>query len=299
MVTDSSLEKRKFDTGRLIARFNAAAPGYDAVADLQKYVGEQLLERMEMMRIKPERILDLGSGTGIFSRTLARNYPATKVIELDIAEKMLATSRSRARRFFSRQQYVCAEAERVPLSPVSVDMVFSNLMLQWSHDYDKLFSEIFRVLDRNGLFIFSTFGPDTLRELRESWALVDDYVHVNPFEDMHNLGDALVRAGFADPVMESDCVRVDYPDVHALMKDLKGLGAQNVNLGRRPSLLGKDRFRKMLKAYEDFREQGRLPATYEVIYGHAWMPSVHSRRGAGGTVTVPVDVLRKSKHRRP
>ncbi len=282
------------DKAGLIAGFNAAAAGYDAVAGLQKYVGDQLLDRLDMMKISARKILDLGSGTGSFSRILAKRYPAARIIQADIAENMLRMSRSKSKRFFSRQSYVCADAEQIPLVPHSTDMVFSNLMLQWSHDLDRLFTEVFRISSRNGLFIFSTFGPDTLNELRECWARTDRYVHVNSFADMHDVGDALVRTGFADPVMETDYMRVDYDDVYALMRDLKNLGAHNVNMGRRRSLTGKNRFIKMQQEYEKLKKGGKLPATYELIFGHAWMPAVHSRKTADGTVSIPVDVLRKA-----
>jgi malonyl-CoA O-methyltransferase len=194
---------------------------------------------------------------------------------------MLRHSRKSGRRFFSKQSYLCADAEHLPLAPQSLDMVFSNLMLQWCQDPRRLFSGLARALKPGGLFIFSSLGPDTLHELRACWEAADDLPHVNSFVDMHDLGDSLIRAGFTDPVMETDRLILTYDDVDTLMQDLKRLGAHNVHAGRRKALTGKGRFDRVRELYERSRRQGKLPATYEVVYGHAWL-TMHAGGGQAG-----------------
>ncbi|MCP4000583.1 MAG: methyltransferase domain-containing protein, partial [Gammaproteobacteria bacterium] len=191
----------------------------------------------------------------------------------DLSMEMLNQSRSQDSRFFSKQQYICGDTESLPLVKSSADLVFSSLMLQWCNDLDAVFAQIKSTLTNHGLFLFATLGPDTLRELRLSWAEVDAEVHVNTFIDMHDVGDALVRAGFVEPVMDVEQITITYEDCFSLMKDLKTLGANNADIERHKGLTGKNKMKKMMVAYENFRFEGRLPATYEVIYGHAWAPA--------------------------
>ena len=154
----------------------------------------------------------------------------------------------------------------------SAELIFSSLMLQWCNDLDAVFVRIKSTLKKQGLFLFATLGPDTLKELRTSCAAADDVVHVNTFIDMHDVGDALVRAGFVEPVMDVENIIMTYDDCSSLMKDLKTLGANNVDAERHKGLTGKSKIKNMIASYENFRSNGRLPATYEVVYGHAWAP---------------------------
>jgi malonyl-CoA O-methyltransferase len=175
---------------------------------------------------------------------------------------------------FARQRFICADAESLPLADNSVDFIFSNLTLQWCGDLDTTFQEFKRILRPNGLLMFSTFGPDTLKELRASWCAAEGnenpVSHVNPFLDMHDIGDALLRSGLADPVMDVENFTLTYKDAYQLMRELKAIGAHTVADGRRQGLTGKARLKAMLDAYEGFRRDDLLPATYEVVYGHAW-----------------------------
>ncbi len=276
--------------------FNLAVDYYEEVATLQQTIAGRLLDRLELININPEKILDLGSGTGSPARLLAKRYRKAKIFQGDIAFDMLCYSRKQSSRFFSRQHYACVDAERLPFADSSIDLAYSNMMLQWCNDIDRVFDEVNKVLGKNGLFIFSTLGPDTLAELRESWAAVDDIVHVNAFIDMHDIGDALTRVGYEQPVMETDIFTLTYADVHALMKELKQLGAHNVNRGRRRTLTGKKRFKQMTATYEEKRSQGKLPATYEVIYGHAWRANtVATGLIDPHVVTIPVSALKRHK----
>jgi malonyl-CoA O-methyltransferase len=273
---------------RRLARrsFEHAAAHYDAAAVLQQEVARRLLERLDFMRLQPRRVLDLGCGTGQCIRGLMSRYRAAEVVALDVALPMLAQARQRGR-WLRRPRCVCADAESLPFADASFDLVFSNLMLQWCPDPEPVFGELQRVLRPGGLLLFTSFGPDTLRELRDSWSRVDGYTHVNAFQDMHDVGDALVRARFAEPVMDVERLTVTYPDVWQLMRELKQIGAHNVTAGRRRGLTGKARMQRLVQAYEAFRRDGVLPASYEIVNGHAW------GTGDGRIVQVPVDQVRR------
>ena len=261
------------DKAAIRRNFNGAAGSYDQVAILQQAVGERLLQRLEAIKLKPAYIMDLGSGTGNLSMLLARRYETAHVLQLDLAVNMLLTARRKNRRA-SRQYLLCGDAENLPLADNSVDFSFSNLTLQWIARLDQAFAELYRSLRPGGLLLFSTFGPDSLMELRNSWSRVDDYVHVNAFTDMHDVGDALVRAGFVDPVMETETFTLVYDSGRSLMRELKTLGAGNVNAGRRRSLTGKHKLQAMLEEYANRYGNDGLPATFEAVYGHAWVPEV-------------------------
>ena len=277
------------DGGRVRRSFGRAARGYDAAAILQSRVRTELLDRLEVVRIEPTVVLDLGAGTGHASLALKRRYRGAQVVALDLAPGMLQEA-GRRQTLLRRFRRVCADAAALPLGTASVDLVFSNLMLQWCNDPDAVFRECRRVLKPGGLLTFTTFGPDTLVELRRAWAAADDgHTHVNRFIDMHDLGDALVRSGLVEPVMDVERYTLTYATVRDLMRDLKAIGAHNANAGRPRGLTGKGALERMAAEYETHRREGRLPATYEVVFGHAWAPVTPSRaRGAPAEVTVPI-----------
>jgi malonyl-CoA O-methyltransferase len=198
--------------------------------------------------------------------------------------------------FFRRFERVCADVRQLPFSDASVDIAVSNLMLQWCDDLDAAFREVRRVLKPDGLFAFTTFGPDTLRELRAAWAAVDGYSHVNTFIDMHDIGDALVRAGLTEPVLDVERVTLTYKDVLSLMRDLKVIGAHNVTAGRPRGLTGRGALRRVEAAYEPARRSGLIPATYEVVYAAAWGSA--GKRAAGvvdGEVRIPAGSIRRRR----
>ena len=257
------------DRARLRAAFERASGGYEAAASLQARVAAELLQRLELLRFSPGVVLDLGSGTGRVTRELKRRYPRARVIALDIAPGMLREAR-RHQRPWRRFDRVCGDALRLPLRDGSIDLIFSNLMLQWCEPLAAALSEARRVLAPGGFLSFSTFGPATLYELRTAWAEADGYNHVNHFPDMHEVGDGLVRAGLMEPVLDADRFELGYPDVLTLMRDLKAIGAHNVTAGRPRALAGRERLTRVQRAYEAFRRDEGLPATYEVIYGASW-----------------------------
>jgi len=257
------------DRARLRASFERASRGYEAAAGLQAQIATELLERLELFRFAPQVVLDLGSGTGRVTGELKRRYPRACVIALDLAPGMLREAR-RHRRPWRRFERVCGDALRLPLADGSVDLIFSNLMLQWCEPLAVALAEVRRVLRPGGFFALSTLGPDTLHELRSAWAQADGYNHVNRFADMPEVGDALMRAGLMEPVLDVDRIELGYPDVLSLMHDLKAIGAHNVTAGRPRALAGRSRLARVQQAYESFRRDQRLPATYEVIYGACW-----------------------------
>jgi malonyl-CoA O-methyltransferase len=259
----------RLDRAGVRASFDRASASYESAAGLQARVAAELLERLAVFAFEPRVVLDLGAGTGRVTRELKRRYRRALVIALDLAPGMLREAR-RHQQWWRRFERVCGDALRLPLADASVDVVFSSLMLQWCEPLDTALAECRRVLKPDGFFAFSTFGPDTLHELRGAWASADGYNHVNHFVDVHEVGDALVRAGLMEPVLDVDRVEVGYPDALSLMRDLKAIGAHNVTAGRPRALVGRARLKRMQDAYEAFRRDDRLPATYEVIYGASW-----------------------------
>ena len=277
MKNKEDKETRHFveiDRAAMRAAFEKAAPSYDAAAVLQQEVASRLVERMELMTMQPLSILDAGSGTGFVSHLLADRYPKAKITAVDLAINMLKQARNKRsfkQRWNKRFNYVNAEVENLPFADASVELVISSLTLQWCQDLPKVFSEFRRVLAPGGLLLFSSFGPDTLKELRQSWAAVNDEPHVNEFLDMHDVGDALLQSGFADPVMDMEMLTLTYKDVQSVMRDLKQIGAHNVMQGRSQSITGKNKLKKMIENYEQFRSNDMIPVSHEVVYGHAWV----------------------------
>jgi len=260
--------------------FEHAAATYDAAAALQNEVRTRMLGRLDYIKLAPRIILDAGCGTGNAVEGLLSRFSGSRVIAFDLALAM--ARRAHARRPWWRSVLeagrprlaaLCGDLERLPLASGSVDLAWSSLAVQWLGDPKRAFAEMHRVLAPGGLLLFSSVGPDTLKELRAAFAGVDGNVHVQTFLDMHDVGDRLLASGFADPVMDMEVITLTYADVKSLMRDLKALGTRNAMPGRADGLSGKERFAHMARNYEIFRRDGRLPATFEVVYGHAWKPA--------------------------
>ena len=286
----------RLDTRHIVTAFGRAAGTYARHAALQHDVEDLLLERLDYVRDAPARVLDVGSGPGRGTAALRKRFSAAHVVALDIAMPMLKQIRPGWLRPVGR---VCADARELPLADASIDVLYSSLCLQWIDDLPKLFAEFRRVLRPGAYVAFSTFGPDSLYELRAAWSAVDDTPHVSGFLDIAGVGDALIAAGFRDPVLDAEHFTLTYDDPFALMRDLKGIGATNADVRRVRGLTGKARLQRMIAAYEPFRADGKLPATYEVIFAHAWAPdSGQPRRGEAGEIaSFPVDQLRGSWRR--
>ncbi len=270
--------------------FDRAAASYDRSAFLQQEVARRLDEHLDEIKVQPEAILDAGCGTGSGVPLLRGRFPKARILGLDLAHGMVAHMtrqhgalsgwRGRMPALLSRMvsamsssgtglTALCADLEQLPLARDCVDMVWSSLTLQWV-DLPRAFSEVQRVLKPGGLFLFASLGPDTLHELRTASRGLDGYAHVNQFMDMHDVGDALLHAGFVNPVMEMERITLTYEELRGLLADIKGIGAHTVVAGRRAGLMGKEAWRTLAQNYEAFRRDGRLPATYEIVYGHAW-----------------------------
>jgi len=257
--------------------FEHAAAGYDAAAVLQNEICRRMLARLDYIKLEPATILDAGCGTGNAIPGFAERFPRASIVALDLALAMVRRARARRTGWLGRLGWrdgritaVCGDIERLPVASARADMVWSNLALQWVNEPPRAFAELRRVLRPGGLLMFSSFGPDTLKELRAAYAAADGLAHVHRFIDMHDLGDMLVKAGFADPVMDMEYVTLTYATVRDLMRDLKAIGAHNAARGRPAGLTGKSRLAAVERNYEALRRDGRLPATFEVIYGHAW-----------------------------
>jgi len=251
--------------------FNKAAKTYDDAAVLQKEVCSRLLEHLDPVKMQPEVILDVGAGTGFGVGLLMKRYKKANITAVDLAPEMLKMVAKQGS-WLRRPKLICADADHLPLADDSVDMIISSLMLQWSGDLERTFREFKRVLKPGGLLMFATFGPDTLMELRNSWAKVDTDGHVNQFADMHDVGDALLRCQFADPVMDREMLTLTYHKVTDLMRDLKSIGANTPSGGRRKGLMTANVLSAVEKAYESYRKNNVLPASYEIVYGQAWVP---------------------------
>ena len=291
------------DTPALARSFDRAGAGYDAAAQLQQRVRAELLGRLQFFALEPHTILDLGAGTCHGALELRRRYARARIIALDIAPGMLKAA---PRLLWPRRRFerVCADAYALPLASRSIDLVFSNLMLQWCDRPGLVFRELARVLKPGALLVFSSFGPDTLMELRRAWESADDAMHVSQFPDMAQLGAALMHAGLAEPVLDVEPQRMFYPDVHALMRELKRIGARNAASGRRRTLTGRGRLQHMLAAYETQRTAAGLPATFEVIFGAAFGAAAphgaapgdgHGDPAAAAGYSVPLAALGRSR----
>ena len=283
-----------FDAQHVRRAFGRAATTYTQHAALQREVEDRLLERLEYYPGDPARVLDVGCGPGRGSEVLRKRFSSAQVIALDLALPMLRRVRTGWRRPLAR---VCADARALPLPDTSIDVLYSNLCVQWIDDLPALFDEFRRVLRPGGYLALSTFGQDTLHELRTAWAAADNAPHVSAFAHIAQVGDALMAAGFRDPVLDADHFTLTYADAAGLMRELKFLGATNADVRRARGLTGKSRYRHVIDAYEPFRREGVLPATYEVISAHAFAPDAgQPRRGQGGEIaSFPVEKLRGSR----
>jgi malonyl-CoA O-methyltransferase len=259
-------------------RFDRAAPHFDEADFVHRYAARGLIERMSPMLVDVQRILDAGAATGAASRELADIYRRSHVIGIDRSANMLQRAKrersglARIPRLLRRSRLweVRACAAALPLRQGSIDLAFANMLLPWIHEVEPFFAEIGRVLRKDGLFVFSTLGPDSLLELRQAWASIDDYAHVNTFIDMHDVGDALLRAGLREPVLDTDYLTVRYRSADEFLADLTRAGARNSLERRRTSLTGKNRIATVKRILESSCDEGSLSFRLELVFGHAW-----------------------------
>ncbi len=292
---NAAMTSSAFDPQHIRRAFSRAAASYDAAAALQHEVEKRLLESLDYLGERvPQVVLDVGSGPAHAAATMKKRWPRAQVIALDQALPMLQQAKRHAGWWkpFGR---VCADARALPLAEHSVDVIFSNLCLQWVEDLPAVFAGFRRVLRPGGLLLCSSFGPDTLIELREAFAQADrETPHVSHFAPIAQFGDALMLAGFRDPVLDRDLFTLTYPDLTALMRELRSIGATNALHARRHTLTGRGRFAAASAAYAALRtSEGRLPSSWEVIYAHAWAPPPGTpiREAHGEIAAVPLSAI--------
>lgn len=282
-----------FDRAAIARAFDRAASRYDEVAVLQREVGLRMVKRLDYVTLQPKTILDLGCGTGFFTRVLRKKYTKSTVFGVDLAQSMIQHAQKRTR-WLSRTAFAVADAALLPFPDHTFDLIFANFVLQWCDDLDRVLVEIQRLLSPQGLLMFTTVGPDTLIELRQSFTAIEQPARIQTFLDMHDIGDALVRARCRDPVMDREMIRLHYDNPYDVLRDLKILGSRHVEKTRSGGLMTPRFLKRLLAAYETYRDrQGRIPASYEVIYGHAWggaPPSVTE-------ISIPLLQLKRSSER--
>lgn len=246
--------------------FEKAAQSYQQHSVLQDEVQIRLLDRLSVVEKTPEVVLDLGCGPGKAVPFIQQQWPDSQIIAMDVAQTMLQGAQH------GSMQKLCADTHGIPLQTASVDFIFSNLMLQWVLNLDLVFAEMRRILKPGGMVLLTTLGLETLIELKQAAFRADGGMHVNDFTDIREVGDRMLAAGFQNPVLDVDRITLTYSKVSGLLKDLKGVGAHNVRNDRQRTLTGKGFLQKLEQEYETFREDGVLPASYEVVYAMAWAP---------------------------
>lgn len=286
-----------FDQRHIRRAFSRSAAGYDAAAALQHEVEKRLMESLDYFALRrgqdaaaPSVVLDVGCGPAHAAAAMRKRWPKAQVVALDLALPMLREAKKQSG-WWKPFQRVCADLRALPLAEGTVDVLFCNLSLQWVDDLPAAFNGFRRVLKPGGLLVCSTFGPETLQELRDAFAHADAVPHVSPFPQIAQFGDALMMAGFRDPVLDRDRFTLTYDDLPALMRELRAMGATNALQHRRHTLTGRARFTAAARAYEPLRRaDGKLPSTWDVIYAHAWAPPPGAPiRGQGEDIaTVPL-----------
>ena len=265
----SSLNHNEINVRHVRSNFDRAATRFAKADFMHRVVANGLFERMQPMTLSPRLIVDLGSACGAASKRLAWQYPKARVLSVDLSAEMLKTSKKN-QRWFNRVRELQADATKLPLATGSVDIIFANLLLPWINHPPDVFEEVARVLRVDGLFMFSTLGPDSLAEFRTAWSEIDDGLHVHQFPDMHNLGDAVMRAGLSDPVLDVDCQRVTYKDTATLFAEMAAIGARNSLRDRRPTLTGKGRIKRFCQALRSWPDDNSIDLNLELVYGHAF-----------------------------
>jgi malonyl-CoA O-methyltransferase len=275
--------------------FDRAAQNYNEYAVVQQEIGERLFERLQFIKLNPETILDLGTGTGFLLPKLRSAFPRAAITAIDVSKESL----KQAEKTYPARNidFVQADANHLPFPDNSFDLIISNVMLPWSHDMMATFASALRVLKKNGLFIFTTVGLDTLQELRQAFATVDAQDHVNAFYDMHEIGDAMVQVGLADPVVDMEYLTVTYKNLPRLFEDLKKTGSHVFPAQPTQGLYPRKKWQAMCESYEQFKTpEGVYPATVEIIYGHAFKPQRGVQRmDDSGAIAISIDDIERKR----
>ena len=250
--------------------FNKHAKEYDVASKVQQEIGRRLFERLDLLKISPKYILDLGCGPGSFSILLKKKFPKAVVIGLDLAHAMLVQAKHK-QGFRRRWPLVNADMLQMPFPTGLFDLVFANQVIHWGSPLSEVFRELNRVMNGNGCLMFSTLGPDTFKELKQAWSTVNSFAHANAFADMHDIGDFLMTERFVEPVVDMEILTLHYKGLQQLVRSLKAQGVKNINPQRNHGLTGKSAWNQFETNYAAMQtEQGKYPLTYEVVYGHTW-----------------------------
>ena len=245
--------------------FNTRASSYDEYSVAQREVGRRMIERLDLLKFKPSNILDLGSGTGYLAELLLSKFPTSNITCLDLAENMLLECREK----IPNSNLIVSDIESMPFGPESFDLIISSFTLHWCEEIEKIFYDIRKSLKNDGIFMFTTVGPNTLRELQEAYTYIDIEQHVNSFTDMHMYGDSLLKCGFDDPVMDMEEIIVEYSSFRGVLNSLKKTGANTV-IGQEPSYKSKKSYIELSNVYPKNDDNCKFPVTYEMIYGMSW-----------------------------
>lgn len=270
--------------------FERAAARFDTADPVHAYARQRLLERLELLSEAPATILDLGCATGKATVELAKRYPEARIAGVDLSCAMLAEAR-KSTADEPRITLLAGDAERLPFAAGAVELIFANMLLPWCLP-QAVFAEVRRVLATDGVIVFATAGPDTLRELKNAWAEVDRSVHVHEFLDMHDIGDLALAAGLREPVIDVDRVSVTYPSIAALLAELGASGARNADLRRRRTLTGTERWRRFEAALASTASGARLAVSVELVFGQARGAGARTREAAD-EVAIPIESLRR------
>ncbi|RUR22402.1 malonyl-ACP O-methyltransferase BioC [Legionella qingyii] len=274
--------------------FNQHAAEYERAAKVQQEIGVRLLERLQYLNMKPQRILDLGCGPGFFSYELTKIYPKAQVVGLDLAALMLIQAQKKQgwRRKWS---LVAADMLHMPFATGAFDLIFANQVIHWGSPLQQVFRELNRVMKANGCLMFTTLGPDTFKELKYAWSGANQHAHVNEFADMHDVGDYLMAEHFLEPVVDMELLAVHYESLPKLLQALKAQGVKNINPQRNQGLTGKAAWRQFEQNYSTLQtDNGKYPLTYEVVYGHAWKGE-QRKTELGIETMIPVSQIMRRK----
>lgn len=281
-------------TNEISKAFNQHAAEYELAAKVQQEIGVRLLERMQYLKIEPQRILDLGCGPGFFSRELALMYPKAHIVGLDLAELMLVQARKK-HSWRRKWSLVAADMKQLPFATGMFDLVFANQVIHWGSPLAEVFRELNRVMNVNGCLMFTTLGPDTFKELKNAWSHVNNYAHVNEFPDMHDVGDCLMSERFLEPVMDMEQLAVHYETLPKLVQSIKAQGVKNINSARNNGLTGKESWKQFEENYALMKtDNGKYPLSYEVVYGHAWKGE-QRKTNQGIETMIPVSQIMRRK----
>lgn len=279
------------DKTHMVRNFDRASKDYEENASLQNRVLNDLIENLQYLKINPKRILDLGSGPGKASRSLKSIFPKADIIQLDLSLEMLLKAKKKRKWYSPKAKLVCGDIVSLPFETACFDLIFSNLSLQWVNNIEPVFEQINNCLTDRGVFVFSSLGPDSMIEIKESWSNIDSYDHVNEFHDIQWYGDCLMKAGLRDPVLTKELLIEKYHSAEEMVRGLRSVGVSNVNKGRRKSLMPKKQWNAFLTNYEQYRMDNKLPLTYEVYFVVAW----HPEQVTGVEAKIPVSsISRKS-----